>query len=300
MVRKCLMLTLDAQASKITSSILTARLPSHLHVASIMNELTDEEKQTFGKVNISTMKQKVKMSAQSSSYFTEDKVDQLIDVYLTTLKSPYDLIVKTVERSKDRFQRDYSKLEANFEHTKFYTDEGLKERKEKLKLRVFMNQLYGQSEAKTKNDATTTIPFQEQILRMLQVHNSKVERIRSNFKEKFDSRQAAKDDIGGITTMNDEDFSEDVLDENRQSQNVADLAVKKTTKKKPKVMKKPLHKGVEVEIKVKGQDGQVTSYQDEVDNNNEESKKAVKKKKTVKSKIQSEETLEMLMNALKP
>lgn len=60
MIRKCLMLTIDAQTStqKANSqTLLASRLPSHLHVASIMNEKTNEEKQTFGKVNFTEMKQ---------------------------------------------------------------------------------------------------------------------------------------------------------------------------------------------------------------------------------------------------
>lgn len=71
--------------------------------------------------------------------FTEDKVGWLIDVYLGNLKSPYELIVKTIERSRDRFQREYHKFEAHFEALKFYTEAGLKERKEKLKLKMLMN-----------------------------------------------------------------------------------------------------------------------------------------------------------------
>ena len=35
---------------------IEAKLPSHLHVASIMNERTNEERSKFGKVNINEMK----------------------------------------------------------------------------------------------------------------------------------------------------------------------------------------------------------------------------------------------------
>jgi uncharacterized protein YigA (DUF484 family) len=66
-------------------------------------------------------------------------VDWLIETYLTQLRSPYELIQRTLERSRDRFQREYSKLEALMEQAKFFTDEGVKERKEKLKLKMFMN-----------------------------------------------------------------------------------------------------------------------------------------------------------------
>ena len=48
MIRKCLMLTLDSNLKTGQQSILAARLPSHLHVAAIMNELTPDERQMFG------------------------------------------------------------------------------------------------------------------------------------------------------------------------------------------------------------------------------------------------------------
>jgi len=62
-------------------------------------------------------------------------------------------------------------------------------------------------------------------------------------------------------------------------------------------------KEVDIEIKVKGDDGLVVSYQDEENLEQEgEKMKAVKKgkKKSSKPKIQSEETLEMLMSVMKP
>lgn len=91
----------------------------------------------FGKVDLTEYKLKSKHSG-SSALFTEDKVDWLLDVYLSSLKLPYDLIVKTVERSRDRFLREYAKFETSYESQKFFTEEGVKERKEKVKLRVMM------------------------------------------------------------------------------------------------------------------------------------------------------------------
>ncbi len=92
-----------------------------------MNERTPDEKDTFGKVKLSELKLKSKYM-NSSSLFTEDKVDQLIDVYLNNMKQPNELIVKTIERSRDRFLREYAKYEAFYEQLKFYTEEGIKER----------------------------------------------------------------------------------------------------------------------------------------------------------------------------
>jgi hypothetical protein len=62
---------------------------------------------------------------------------------LSQLKSPHELIAKTIERSRDRFLRELFKLESHIEQSKFFTEEGLKERKEKLKLKMLMSKVYG-------------------------------------------------------------------------------------------------------------------------------------------------------------
>jgi hypothetical protein len=58
---------------------------------------------------------KAASSSSSTAFLTEDKIDWLIDTYLTQLKSPFELLLKTLERSRDRFQREFSKLEALME-----------------------------------------------------------------------------------------------------------------------------------------------------------------------------------------
>ena len=67
----------------------------------------------------------------------------MIDTYMNQLHSPQELIQKTIERSRDRFIREISKLEAFVEQSKFFTEEGVKERKEKIKLKMLLSQSYG-------------------------------------------------------------------------------------------------------------------------------------------------------------
>jgi hypothetical protein len=62
---------------------------------------------------------------------------------MNQLHSPQELIQKTIERSRDRFIREISKLEAFVEQSKFFTEEGVKERKEKIKLKMLLSQSYG-------------------------------------------------------------------------------------------------------------------------------------------------------------
>lgn len=92
-----------------------------------------------------------------------------------------------------------------------------------------------------------------------------------------------------LAETNNSDSNDEVVDPSTTN----DVKIKA---KKKKIIKKG-KKNVDFEIVFKGQDGVVTSYKD----NEDEAAVLPKKKKKVKEgKIQSEETLEMLMNALKP
>lgn len=93
---------------------MTEKAPSYLHLAEIMNERTQEEKETFGKINFT--------ERFDSELLTDDKIDKLVDIYINELKLPSELIVKTVERSRDRFLREFSKFEASYENSRFFTE----------------------------------------------------------------------------------------------------------------------------------------------------------------------------------
>ena len=103
---------------------------------------------------------------------------------------------------------------------------------------------------------------------MLQIHNSKVSKILTSFREKFESRQAAKNDVGDSTMQVwDEDDCENTIpsintstsfvveSEDLQQPKPKTLKKKKTLKVKPKKIQE-----LGIEIKVKGIDGSVISY----------------------------------------
>jgi hypothetical protein len=81
------------------------------------------------------------------------------------------------------------------EQAKFYTDEGVRERKEKLKLKMLINQAYTQQ----GKELPATLPLEEQALRILQVHNQKVSQIRTTFLQTYEKRQASRGDINMTT-----------------------------------------------------------------------------------------------------
>ena len=84
-----------------------------------MNERTQDEKESFGEIKFSELKNAVGKSKSAyrnpSTFFTEDKADYLLDYYIGSLKKPNELIVKTIDRSRDRFLSEYAKLEAYYE-----------------------------------------------------------------------------------------------------------------------------------------------------------------------------------------
>ncbi|CDW78606.1 UNKNOWN [Stylonychia lemnae] len=309
MIRKTLLLTLDPipqQQKEQVQSVLQENYPSYLHLASIMNERTQDEKDTFGKVKLS----EIKVGRHNSQFFTEEKVDALIETYITCLKLPYELILKTIDRSRDRFIREFAKFEAFFEQAKFFTEDGVKDRKEKVKLKVFMSQVYGAQniqENKTKGaiEMYQNIPLQDQALRMLQVHNSKVEKILKGFRTQYEIRKTGgQADPSVMSKDNDDEEDSSSADQmqlpNQKPKKSGLSKIKKNVKSK---------KDVGVIIQMKGQDGNLQTYEEskdksrsssrsEKENKTEIKDKKIKKKTTSKGVIQSEQTLEMLKNVL--
>jgi hypothetical protein len=103
-----------------------------------------------------------------------------------------------VEQSRDRFLRELSKFEAEFEQRKFFTEEGVKDRKESIKLKVLMNSTYSNNNPARKASDTSDrsakegkggISDEEKFLRILQVHNMKVEKIIGGFHERVSKKK---------------------------------------------------------------------------------------------------------------
>ena len=89
-----------------------------------MGDRTDAEKEVFGQIPL-----------QLSS---ATDVERAIETYLVQICEPNELLGVTVEQSRDRFLRELSKFEAEFEMRRFFSDEGVKDRKETIKLKVLM------------------------------------------------------------------------------------------------------------------------------------------------------------------
>ena len=86
----------DSKPDQVSSLPLTESLPSHLHVAAIMSELTQDEKQSFADVEL-------------ESGLTEDKLDWIIQ-QLMQRGNYFELIKETLTRSRDRYTCQVSKL----------------------------------------------------------------------------------------------------------------------------------------------------------------------------------------------
>jgi hypothetical protein len=79
------------------SKQLLVQAPSYLHLACIMGERTADERSSFGKIKTEGV------------MLAEDQIDWLLNQYGP---DSYELLKDTVERSKDRFHREFCKLEA--------------------------------------------------------------------------------------------------------------------------------------------------------------------------------------------
>ena len=163
----------DSKADQISSLPLTENLPSHLHCAAIMSELTQDEKQSFADVEL-------------DSVLTEDKLDWLIKQLLQR-GNYFELIKETLTRSRDRYTCQVSKLQAACEFQKFFTDKGVEKRKDKIKLNVFKAEIKRQKDQEAEKTEDTEQPAvsaeAESFLRMLQVHNQKIEKIRKGYND---------------------------------------------------------------------------------------------------------------------
>jgi hypothetical protein len=111
-----------------SAQLLADAFPTHLHLASIMSERTQDERETFGKVKFES----------DERCLTEDKVDWLIDQYLIDISSPFELIKETIGRCRSRFLAQFSKFEAACNQQVFFTETGIELRKEKLKMKILL------------------------------------------------------------------------------------------------------------------------------------------------------------------
>jgi hypothetical protein len=87
-----------------------------------MNERTEAEKETFGNLSLNLN--------------SINEIDRAIEIYMTQIREPFEILNTAVEQSRDRLLREISKFEAEYELRRFFSEEGVKERKETIKLKV--------------------------------------------------------------------------------------------------------------------------------------------------------------------
>lgn len=104
----------------------------------------------------------------------EDVIQNITDVFISKHKEPIELLKQCIERSKDKFNREYAKLNSYFVNQKFYTEEGVKERQVSLKYKMLLKERH--PEAATDKDRKT-LSTHDKALCMLVLHNSKINKI---------------------------------------------------------------------------------------------------------------------------
>lgn len=117
-VRKMLTLTVvdPNQSKSAKKQFLVQRYPANLHLAQIIEERHEAEKDQFGKVMLSELGKKAGDDAApalfENSNFSDEQISNLTNVYINDLKEPVDLLKQCVLRSRDRYNREYAKMHA--------------------------------------------------------------------------------------------------------------------------------------------------------------------------------------------
>lgn len=175
-----------------------------------------------------------------------DQIQNLIKAYLDDHKDPKELLNQCIQRSRNRYSHEYSKLSAYFTYEKFFTPEGTKERQQSLKYKVLVKQRH--PEVKDDKDIKN-ISEKDRALSMLLIHNSKVEKIIQRYKDERGKKQRAQEQ--GLTLKE--------LEEKEAAEEKPTLA--SAIAKKKKVVKKK--NDFEVVIKMKDEDGKIMEYDKE-------------------------------------
>lgn len=89
---------------------------------------------------------------------------------MTQIQEPLEILTTAVEQSRDRLLREVSKFEAEYEMRHFFSEEGVKARKESIKLKV----LTGDAKRKASEKSEGGQHKVDLYFKMMLVHNFKV------------------------------------------------------------------------------------------------------------------------------
>lgn len=204
-----------------------------------MEEKTDIERDTFGSVLLS----EIQPTGEEAAPGSEDVISNLIKVFMEQ-KDPKELLGQCIARSRDRFSREYSKLNAFFVNQKFFTEEGLKERQESLKYKLLLKERYPDT-VRTEKDHKNLSAY-DQALSMLILHNTEVDRIQAAFRNQMKLKQEAKEQ--GIS------YKEILAKQNN------DVKVFVPKGKPPAGFGAQMNSDFDVVIKMKNEDGKVEEF----------------------------------------
>ena len=102
--------------------------PSHLQLACIMGERTADEKASFGKIKTGENGSPLELN--------ESNIDWLLEQYTD---DHFRLLSDCVERSRDKFAREFSKLEAANDWHNFYSEKGVESLNQRLRFKTLQN-----------------------------------------------------------------------------------------------------------------------------------------------------------------
>lgn len=231
---------------------------------------------------------------QGHNALQEENIDLILDTYLEELKDPKELLNECVQRSRDRYQREYAKLKAFQQHQKFYSDDGVKDRAQSLKFKLLVKDRHGDKfKKKLMTDADIrSLPTEELRLSMLILHNTKIKKVMDKYKVESEKKQKAKE--LGITLKELEEREGQVLEiPVAKKKKVKTSRANSKNKGEAKAKKGP---DFEILVKEKPDDRQEPKQNDKA--NDQEEGKQPEEPQYQPGPIEAENTLEMLQNAL--
>lgn len=102
-------------------------------------------------------------------------ISNLVKLFVEDQKDPKELLHQCILRSRDRFDREYAKLNSFYVQQNFFTEEGVKGRQQSLKFKMMMKEKY--PDKVSKDSDIKNLGTYEKALNMLILHNQKVDRI---------------------------------------------------------------------------------------------------------------------------
>ena len=211
MARKMLLLNIEGKGD---ARLLRERHSIAMHTAYVMSEKSATPEEVFALYEPPDPEGEFPLNF---SVLTESTADQIVESYTCDYSRPvsenglHKLLTGCIERSREKFENEFAKYEGDYDAVKFFTEEGLKDRKERIKFKVLVGH-GGKANRKKKEETETeselakvdepkdckvedlisSMTIEERAFKMMQIHNSRTERLRTRYADLYAKKKQAE------------------------------------------------------------------------------------------------------------